>query len=101
MLASPFWQKDTTNTFIALLDNYEREVGTVEKVNREEKTEMDDFMDALMASPVMKFAFNWLRHHSTDKRCQKNFRSEWAFVWLALMQSDGRTDSSSRMRSHE
>ena len=75
-LASPFWQKDTTKTFIALLDNYEREVGVVEKATREEKKEMDDFMDALMATPVMRFAFNWLRHHATDMRCKKRFRSK-------------------------
>lgn len=76
VLASPFWQKATTKTFIALLDNYEREVGVVEKVTREEKKEMDDFMDALMATPVMKFAFNWLRHHGTDQRCKKHFASK-------------------------
>jgi hypothetical protein len=75
-LASLFWQKDTTKTFVALLDNYEREVGVVEKATREEKEEMDDFMDALMTTPVMRFAFNWLRHHATDMRCKKRFRSE-------------------------
>ena len=39
---------------------------------------MDDFMNALMDTGVMKFAFNWLQHHGKDARCKKHFRSESA-----------------------
>ena len=47
-----FWSAPVTKAFIALLDNYEREVGVAETVTSEEKREMGKFLDALGATKV-------------------------------------------------
>ena len=96
----PFWSSQTTTAFIALLDNYEREVGVAEKVTREEKVEMEEFLDAICSTPVMVFAFNWLRRNGVDKRCKKNFRNMADFqtvlydIWLAPYRRGKGNDSS-------
>ena len=47
-----FWSSETTKCFVALVDNYERETGKAERVGREEKQEMDNFLDALCDTKV-------------------------------------------------
>ena len=95
-----FWEKETTKTFIALLDNYEREVGARESVTRDEKKEMDAFLDALTSSGVMRFAFNWLRHHGTDPRCKgrrfkdmNDFNAVLFDIWFAPYRRKAANDS--------
>merc|ERR1711966_49948 len=53
----PFWSSTVTRTFVALLDNYEREVGKQERITAEEKQEMADFIDALAETKVIQFVF--------------------------------------------
>jgi len=70
-MENPFWQAPTTKTFIALLDNYERETGVAEKVTREEKEEMSHFKDALCRTLVLRFVLEYLKVHGKDARCRK------------------------------
>ena len=46
---------------MALLDNYEREVGKQERITAEEKQEMADFIDALAETKVIQFVFHYLQ----------------------------------------
>ena len=32
---------------------------------------MSEFIDALISTPVVRFAFKWLRAHGSDRRCAK------------------------------
>ena len=64
----PFWKHGVTTSFVALLDNYVRETGRAESVTAEEKREMAAFLDALCATPVVRFAFEFLKVHGKDPR---------------------------------
>lgn len=46
--------RPTYSKFIKLLDNYEPKVEMSEKVTNDEKTEMNDFLSAIINTPVMK-----------------------------------------------
>jgi len=67
----PFWRNPVTKTFIALLDNYEREVGRSEVVTQNERRENAAFMAAVCRSSVMRFALQWLKLNGRDPRCKK------------------------------
>jgi poly(U)-specific endoribonuclease len=94
-----FWQARTTKTFIALLDNYEREVGKAERITSEEKREMSDFLDALGATPVIRFCFEFLKAHGKDPRCKQlrsmaDFQNLLFDLWLAPYRRVKKDDSS-------
>ena len=57
-----------TRAFVTLLDNYERETGKAEVFTNAEKREMDAFLDALCATPHMRFALAFLKKHGRDPR---------------------------------
>mmetsp|Transcript_20258 Transcript_20258/g.29736 ORF Transcript_20258/g.29736 Transcript_20258/m.29736 type:complete len:412 (+) Transcript_20258:61-1296(+) len=94
-----FWEAATTKTFIALLDNYEREVGKVENITSEEKREMSDFLDALGKTEVIQFCLEFLKVHGKDARCKKlrnmaDFQNLMFDLWLAPYRRKSNNDSS-------
>lgn len=94
-----FWRARTTTTFIALLDNYEREVGRAERQTAQEKREESEFLAALLATPVMRFAYEWLRTHGKDDRARKmrtpsDFQHLIFDLWLAPYRRVRDNDSS-------
>ena len=94
-----FWQARTTKTFIALLDNYEREVGKTAWITAEEKREMSEFLKALSATPVIQFCFGFLKAHGKDARCKKlhsmgDFQNLLFDLWLAPYRRVKENDSS-------
>ena len=95
----PFWTSPVTKAFVALLDNYEREVGVEERDSSQEKAERGQFLDALAASPVVRFAFEYLKQHGRDRRCAKlgrmaDFEHLLFDLWLAPYRRLERNDSS-------
>jgi poly(U)-specific endoribonuclease len=66
-----FWSSPVTTSFIALLDNYEREVGRQENITAEERTEMAKFKREVCKTDVMEFLFNYLRANGKDPRCKE------------------------------
>ena len=95
----PFWRMRTTKAFIALLDNYEREVGKAERQTAQEKREESEFLSALMATPVMRFAFEWIKAHAADPRAKRmRTRSDFEHLlfdlWLAPYRRVRDNDSS-------
>jgi len=97
--SSNFFKSKTTQTFIALLDNYEREVGKAEVITAEEKQEMAAFLDALSKTEVIQFAFEWLKVHGKDSRTKKlrsmpDFMNLVYELWLAPYRRVRDNDSS-------
>lgn len=95
----PFWSSTVTRTFVALLDNYEREVGKQERITAEEKQEMADFIDALAETKVIQFVFHYLQVHGKDKRCAQlksvtDFCNLIYDLWLAPYRRVSKDDSS-------
>ena len=84
---------------MALLDNYEREVGKQERITAEEKQEMADFIDALAETKVIQFVFHYLQVHGKDKRCAQlksmtDFCNLIYDLWLAPYRRVSKDDSS-------
>lgn len=73
----------TYKHFISLLDNYEPFAGDNETHSRVEIREMDDFLNACVRQPVMKYTFNWLvkkgilRNNATTKDFKKLLHGLW------------------------
>lgn len=94
-----FWRARTTRAFVALLDNYEREVGKAERQTAEEKREEAELLNAVCATQVMRFAFEWLKTHGKDPRTQKlrsmsDFQTLLFDLWLAPYRRVAKDDSS-------
>lgn len=53
--------KPTYKAFIALLDNYIPATGIAEAVTPQEKAEESAFLDAILKTPVMTEAWNFLK----------------------------------------
>ena len=53
-------RQDTFLKFKALLDNYDRDTGQREYESREEREEIDAFLDAIMATDVMRELYDFL-----------------------------------------
>jgi poly(U)-specific endoribonuclease len=84
----PFWASPVTLAFVSLLDNYEREVTANESTSREEKQEIERFLDALGETAIMRFCLAWLRKHGIDPRCAKlhsmaDFKHVLYDLWFA------------------
>lgn len=95
----PFWNKPTTKTFIALLDNYERETGVAEVVTREEKRENAAFLDALCHTNLIRFVLEYLKVHGKDPRTKKlkgllDLQNLLHDLWLAPYRRFQANDSS-------
>ena len=67
----PFWKAKPTAAFVALLDNYEREVGHAEKTTARERAEVDAFLDACVATPHFLFLRAFLVENGVDPRTKR------------------------------
>jgi poly(U)-specific endoribonuclease len=90
----PFWKSPVTVAFVALLDNYERELSEKEDYTAQEKREVALFLDALCRTSVMRFAFAFLKAHGTDPRCAKlrtmaDFQNLVYDLWFAPSRRGG------------
>ncbi|TDH09916.1 hypothetical protein EPR50_G00090310 [Perca flavescens] len=74
----------TVSRFIKLLDNYERSLGTSERVTTEELTETNLFLDAVLETDVMKRAHKYLVSKGQSSSNLGLFKSQLHLIWFKL-----------------
>ncbi|NWU70777.1 ENDUA protein, partial [Pterocles burchelli] len=74
----------TFATFISLLDNYETSTGVAEVVTPEEIAENNCFLDAILATEVMKLAHEYLLKKNLAKPSLADFKRQLYDIWFQL-----------------
>mmetsp|Transcript_10901 Transcript_10901/g.32533 ORF Transcript_10901/g.32533 Transcript_10901/m.32533 type:complete len:348 (-) Transcript_10901:65-1108(-) len=97
--SAAFWRLPTVSAFTALLDNYERATGEKEVVTREERREIDEFLDAVCATPHAVFALTFLKTHGKDPRAKAltsmaDLKGLLKDIWFSLYRRWKPNDSS-------
>ncbi|KAJ0182471.1 hypothetical protein K1T71_001840 [Dendrolimus kikuchii] len=78
------WNIPTIQKFVPLLDNYERDTLVNEYVTPQERNEENAFMDAIMATTVIRHLMNFLKdkgYVTPDPRQQRDFLKQ---LWFGL-----------------
>ncbi|KAK3758277.1 hypothetical protein RRG08_033244 [Elysia crispata] len=70
-------------TYLALLDNYDRNKGHPERVTPQEKAEEDAFLDAIMATKTMETLYGYLKCEG-KVQSKSNLRSTLRLIWFDL-----------------
>ncbi|KAL3888700.1 hypothetical protein ACJMK2_001064 [Sinanodonta woodiana] len=88
--------KPTFQGLIRLLDNYNIVVGQTEQPTTSELAEVDDFMNTILATPVMAKTFTFLANNGHITNSNSVFRNTLMELWFNLYprSSTGPTDSS-------
>ncbi|KAM9581422.1 poly(U)-specific endoribonuclease-B-like [Guaruba guarouba] len=79
----------TFATFISLLDNYETSTGVAEVVTPEETAENNRFLDAILATKVMKLAHEYLLKKNLAKPNLADFKHQLYDIWFQLYTRKG------------
>jgi len=79
---------DTIAKLVSLLDNYESDVHAEEEVTEEEQQEEKAFIDAVIKTPEMKEAYNFLTTHKKFEG-SNDFSSYVHQIWFGLYDRDG------------
>uniref|UniRef100_A0A6U2B9D2 EndoU domain-containing protein n=1 Tax=Pseudictyota dubia TaxID=2749911 RepID=A0A6U2B9D2_9STRA len=91
-------RRPTYKAFIALLDNYEAEVGTAEVVTNAERREVNTFLRAIMQTAPMQFCHKYCRANNPNKvpSDRDGFIKLLHSIWFELYRRSrgGRLDSS-------
>ncbi|XP_031963434.1 poly(U)-specific endoribonuclease-A-like [Corvus moneduloides] len=74
----------TFATFISLLDNYETSTGVAEVVTPEEIAENNCFLDAILATEVMRLAHDYLLKKNLAKPNLADFKHQLYDIWFQL-----------------
>ncbi|NWH60675.1 ENDUA protein, partial [Geococcyx californianus] len=74
----------TFATFISLLDNYETSTGIAEVETPEEIAENNCFLDAILATEVMKLAHEYLLKKNLAEPNHANFKNQLYDIWFQL-----------------
>jgi len=92
------FQRPTYKTFVALLDNYESQVGIEEVFSNEERQEVNAFLDAILQTAPMQFCHKYCRAKNSDfvPESLSGFRTLLFKIWFELYHRSrgGRADSS-------
>lgn len=95
---SKVWQRPTYKTFVALLDNYDAEVGKEEHLSNAERHEITSFLDTILQTAPMQFCHKYCRAKNPDTvpASLSGFRSLLFKIWFELYRRSrgGRLDSS-------
>nr|XP_029523610.1 poly(U)-specific endoribonuclease-C-like [Oncorhynchus nerka] len=83
----------TFSRFMKLLDNYERSTGVAEYVSREEVTENNIFLDAVLNTEVMKHAHRYLVSKGHSQSDLRTFKRQLYTIWFDLYYRSGSKDS--------
>eukprot|EP00659_Diplonema_papillatum_P010854 gene10854-16701_t len=79
---SVFTDRPTYRTFVALLDNYEREVADAEEETHEERQETQAFLDAVLATRPMQFCAKYLANCHAAPADPAAFRRMLHALWF-------------------
>ncbi|XP_023947889.2 endoribonuclease CG2145 [Bicyclus anynana] len=84
VISPDVWNIPTVQQFLPLLDNYERDTLINEHVTPQERTEENNFIDAIMATSVIRHLMNFLKdkgYVSPDPKQQRDFLKQ---IWFGL-----------------
>ncbi len=70
------------SAFLALLDNYNHQVGQAEVDTPQEKTEISAFLDAVLATPTMKEFHKYLVKEKLAKSSVAAFKKQLHDLWF-------------------
>ncbi|KXZ46905.1 hypothetical protein GPECTOR_39g399 [Gonium pectorale] len=87
------WTKPTFIIFYNLLDNYQRETGEAEVETAQERKETSDFLDAVMATKVMKYCHKYCAKRGVAPAGTADFKKVLYQMWFAFYRRDGQNDS--------
>ncbi|CAM9589106.1 unnamed protein product [Ascophyllum nodosum] len=82
------FERPTFAAFVKLLDNYTAVVGTDEVVTGEERQETIDFIEAVMATPCMRYAHQYLVAKGAAPESETDFKNLLHQTWFALYSRD-------------
>ncbi|CAM9744731.1 unnamed protein product, partial [Hapterophycus canaliculatus] len=88
-------EKPTYAAFVKLLDNYTAAVGTGEVVTGEERQETIAFIEAIMATPCMRYAHAYLVAKGQAPESEAAFKNLLHETWFALYSRAHGSDDSS------
>ena len=92
------FQRPTYKTFVALLDNYDAEVGKEENLSNAERQEISSFLDAILQTAPMQFCHKYChaKNPSGVPASLSGFRTLLFKIWFELYNRSrgGRADSS-------
>ena len=88
------FQKPTYKSFVALLDNYTATLGVADTYTQQELTEMKRFLDMLMDTACMQYAYKWLACNKKVPVQQNKFVAAMYSAWFDLYQRKVKNDSS-------
>ncbi|GAB0494440.1 hypothetical protein MMPV_005733 [Pyropia vietnamensis] len=85
--------RPTFVAFFKLLDNYSAHTGVTEVLSSGEQEEIDVFLDAIMRTPVMRYATSYAMAHRVA-RSAADLRSQLLELWFAFYRREASKDSS-------
>ncbi|KAJ0069151.1 hypothetical protein NL108_002971, partial [Boleophthalmus pectinirostris] len=74
----------TYNRLIKLLDNFERATGVAEQVTADELLEISQFLDAVLQTPVMRRAHQYLVSKRLSSSDLRTFKNQLNLIWFHL-----------------
>ena len=91
----------TVALFRKLFDNYDKSVNVQEDRNSQEQTEEQEFLDEVMATPVMQMAYEFLNSKQVFNGDRVAFQEKLTEIWFDLYSraSSGSALGSSGMSS--
>ena len=92
------WNRPTYAAFMALLDNYISSTGAAESISDSERSEVQDFLSAVMQTAPMQFCHMYCHQQKPDKvpESPQEFQRLLHSIWFDLYKRErgGRLDSS-------
>lgn len=90
-----FMRRPSFSSFLALLNNYDAQVGKAEVSTTEQKAEMARFLDAILATPAIRYAHAYLAAKQLSPPEVTKFRQQLWEIWFQpYNRSRGVKDSS-------
>lgn len=94
-VARGFMRRPSFSSFLALLNNYDARVGKPEVSTADQKAEVARFLDAILATPVIRYAHAYLVAKQLSPPEVTEFRQQlWAIWFQPYNRSKGVKDSS-------
>uniref|UniRef100_K3WX75 EndoU domain-containing protein n=1 Tax=Globisporangium ultimum (strain ATCC 200006 / CBS 805.95 / DAOM BR144) TaxID=431595 RepID=K3WX75_GLOUD len=88
------FERKTYKLFYDLLDNYERGTGIAEDVTEEELVENNAFLNAVIDTAPMRYAYNWLVKNKKFSGDIRSFKRKLDYLWFGLYRREAHNDSS-------
>jgi len=87
-------RKPSYAKFIALLDNYNPVLGRREDNTPQEQAEQSSFLDTMIATPVMRKAWDFLKSRRAAPTSQAEFKALLQRIWFTIYKRRGQPDTS-------